>query len=98
MVKRSAGASVFHKEGPMDAKDLNGAIWVLTEGTKTSSRSEDRRGIKGIGRYWTKNELDMMLTLMVIMMMIISLLIWRRKPTLLLQRATRSQPTATVRN
>ena len=44
MVDRTAGEkSLFHKEGPMDAKDLNWAIEVLTHGTKRSSRSQDRR-------------------------------------------------------
>ena len=44
MVKRTAVGSLFHKEGPMHAKDLDWTIEVLTLGTKRSSRSEDWRG------------------------------------------------------
>ena len=32
-MERTAGGSLFHKEGPMNAKDLNSAIEVLTRGT-----------------------------------------------------------------
>ena len=44
MVERREGGSPFHREGPMQAKDLDLAIVVLTRGTKRSSRSEDLRG------------------------------------------------------
>jgi len=46
MVELTAIGSPFHKEGPMDAEDLNWAIEVLTRGTKRSSRSEDLRGTR----------------------------------------------------
>jgi len=44
MVERTAEGSLFHKEGPMDAKDLDWAIEVMMWGTKRSSWSEDQRG------------------------------------------------------
>ena len=37
MVEWTVGGSLFHREGPMDAKDHNSGIEVMTWGTKTSS-------------------------------------------------------------
>ena len=45
MVEWTAGeVHSTEREGPVNAKDLNGVIEVLTRGTKRSSQSEDRRG------------------------------------------------------
>jgi len=45
MVEQAA-EKLFHKEGPMDAKDLDWAIEVLTQGTERSSRSIEEDGGK----------------------------------------------------
>jgi len=44
MMERTAAESLFPKEGPIDAKNLDWAIEVLTRETKRPSRSEYRRG------------------------------------------------------
>ena len=44
IVRRREEGRAFHREGPMEAKDLVWAIAVLTRGTRRTCMSRERRG------------------------------------------------------
>ena len=48
MVLQEAGRRLFHREGPITVKYLDLTIVVLSQGTRRSSLSKERRGRKDV--------------------------------------------------